>query len=117
MRQPRGFEDSTYPSHVCRLNKAIYGLKQAPRACFNKLKTYLMQQGFRACQSDTSLFVHTSNKTIIYILVYVDDLIITSTNVNIIQNFIHQLHKVFSLKDLGELHFFWVFKLLENPLL
>ena len=32
MRQPRGFEDSTYSSHFCRLNKAIYGLKQAPQA-------------------------------------------------------------------------------------
>ena len=42
MRQPSGFEDSTYLSHLCRLNKTVYSLKQAPRSWFNKLKTYLI---------------------------------------------------------------------------
>jgi hypothetical protein len=31
-QQPSGFEDSTHPDYVCRLNKSLYGLKQAPRA-------------------------------------------------------------------------------------
>lgn len=46
MKQPRGFEDTTRPTHVCRLDKALYGLKQAPRAWFTKLKHYLVAQGF-----------------------------------------------------------------------
>lgn len=49
MKQPHGFEDSSHPSHVCRLHKALYGLKQAPRAWFNKLKHYLVTHGFKAC--------------------------------------------------------------------
>nr|KAJ0204217.1 hypothetical protein LSAT_V11C500278180 [Lactuca sativa] len=106
MKQPRGFEDPTKPHHVCRLHKALYGLKQAPRAWFNKLKTYLVDQGFKACQSDTSLFVHISSTTIIYILVYVDDVIITGNDAVKIQRFINQLHRVFALKDLGHLHHF-----------
>ncbi|CAL8105839.1 unnamed protein product [Prunus armeniaca] len=32
MHQPQGFEDSAYPTHVCRLRKSLYGLKQAPKA-------------------------------------------------------------------------------------
>lgn len=32
MKQPKGFEDSNFPHHVCKLRKSIYGLKQAPRA-------------------------------------------------------------------------------------
>ncbi|XP_019438966.1 PREDICTED: uncharacterized protein LOC109344666 [Lupinus angustifolius] len=106
MQQPRGFEDPSCPSHVCHLNKAIFGLKQAPRAWFNKLKNYLVTHGFKACQLDTSLFLHYSSSSIIYVLVYVDDLIITCTNAALIQRFITQLHTVFALKDLGSLHYF-----------
>lgn len=106
MRQPKGFEDSHHPNHVCQLRKALYGLKQAPRAWFTKLKHYLITQGFRTCQSDTSLFVHHSVAATIYILVYVDDLIITGTDSGLINNFIINLNKVFALKDQGELHYF-----------
>lgn len=106
MKQPRGFEDPSHPSHVCRLHKAIYGLKQAPRAWFNKLKKYLVQQGFQGCHSETSLFVHISSVSIIYILVYVDDLIITGKDAAHIQRFINRLHTVFALEDLDNLHYF-----------
>lgn len=77
MRQPKGFEDPNKPHHVCRLHKVLYGLKQAPRAWFTKLKHYLVSHGFRACQSDTSLFVHHSSSSTVYVLVYVDDIIVT----------------------------------------
>ncbi|CAH9130543.1 unnamed protein product [Cuscuta epithymum] len=106
MEQPKGFEDPTRPHHVCKLHKALYGLKQAPRAWFNKLKHHLSLHGFRACQSDTSLFVHSSISATIYILVYVDDLIITGNNHQLIQQFINDLHHTFALKDLGHLNYF-----------
>ncbi|CAN1345150.1 Retrovirus-related Pol polyprotein from transposon TNT 1-94 [Linum perenne] len=106
MQQPRGFEDSTHPTYVCRLNKALYGLKQAPRAWFTKLKTYLLTQGYRACHSDTSLFTHMTSTSTTYILVYVDDLIITGSDSHYIQHFITNLNAMFSLKDLGGLSFF-----------
>lgn len=61
MEQPQGFEDKLQPNVVCKLHKALYGLKQAPRAWFNQLKNHLVTHEFRACHSDTSLFVHTSN--------------------------------------------------------
>lgn len=106
MKQPKGFEDATHPTHVCKLHKALYGLKQAPRACFNKLKTYLVSNGFRACQSDTSLFVYVSQATTIYVLIYVDDLIVTGLNDAKVSNFICRLNNQFSLKDMGDLHYF-----------
>ncbi|KAJ0960835.1 hypothetical protein J5N97_001284 [Dioscorea zingiberensis] len=49
MEQPKGFVNSAFPLHVCKLHKALYGLKQAPRAWFNKLKNFLLSTGFRAC--------------------------------------------------------------------
>lgn len=77
MEQPEGFVDSTRTNHVCKLHKALYGLKQAPRAWFTKLKLFLLQHGFRSCHSDSCLFVYHSHNITAYILVYVDDLIIT----------------------------------------
>lgn len=88
------------------MNKALYGLKQAPRAWFTKLKNYLVYHGFCACQADTSLFVHITPTVTIYVLVYVDDLIITGTNNLQLQVFIDELNRIFSLTDLGDLHFF-----------
>jgi hypothetical protein len=41
MEQPRGFGDSQFPSHVCRLHKSLYDLKQAPRAWFTCLSQTL----------------------------------------------------------------------------
>lgn len=106
MEQPKGFVNPQFPLHVCKLNKALYGLKQAPRAWFNKLKTFLVANGFRACHSDTSLFVHHSSTVTIYLLVYVDDIIITGSDPAFISRFIGLLNHTFSLKDLGALHYF-----------
>ncbi|CAN0920957.1 Retrovirus-related Pol polyprotein from transposon RE2 [Linum grandiflorum] len=106
MAQPKGFEHPDFPHHVCRLHKAIYGLKQAPRAWFKKLKGYLVSAGYHACLSDTSLFVLKTPTTTTYVLVYVDDLIITGSDSSYIASFIRTLDKHFSLKDMGELHHF-----------
>lgn len=114
MEQPKGFEDPSRPHHVCHLHKAIYGLKQAPRAWFTKLKDHLTTKGFRACHSDNSLFVYSSHLATVYILVYVDDLIITGDNINFMECFISDLHKTFALKDLGNLHYFLGVKIIRN---
>lgn len=116
MKQPQWFINPTKPSHASRLNKALYGLKRAPRFWFAKLKTYLITQGFKAFQSDTSLFVHHSSLVIIYVLVYVDDdLIVTCTNASLLQHFIAQLHHNFAMKDLGNvLHFFFGIQITRN---
>ena len=46
MRQPPGFVDPQYPTHVCKLRHSLYGLKQAPRAWFDKLFQAFLQFGF-----------------------------------------------------------------------
>ncbi|CAM8885420.1 unnamed protein product [Rhodiola kirilowii] len=106
MDQPKGFVDTNYPNYICRLQKAIYGLKHAPRAWFNRLKCHLLQCDFRACYSDTSLFVRTTPTDVIYVLVYVDDIIVTGSKPSMVSTFIQQLHSVFKLKDLGKLSYF-----------
>jgi Reverse transcriptase (RNA-dependent DNA polymerase) len=47
MSQPPDFTDSNYPTHVCKLHKALYGLRQSPRAWYHKLRDMLLQLGFK----------------------------------------------------------------------
>ena len=42
----------------------------------------------------------------IMVLIYVDDIIVTSNNTHRLNQFIEKLHAVFALKDLGALHYF-----------
>jgi len=79
MQQPLGFS-STDSSLVCRLNKAIYGLKQAPRSWFQKLSTTLVRMGFSSSKSDISLFTRFTPADTIFLLVYVDDILITGSS-------------------------------------
>ncbi|WMV12772.1 hypothetical protein MTR67_006157 [Solanum verrucosum] len=106
MEQPKGFVDPHRSHFVCKLNKALYGFKQAPRAWINKLKAFLLGIGFRSCLSDSSLFVQQASKHTTYVLVYVDDLIITGSDSDFITIFIYILDQQFSLKDLGSLNYF-----------
>ncbi|KAJ9557417.1 LOW QUALITY PROTEIN: hypothetical protein OSB04_012031, partial [Centaurea solstitialis] len=79
MRQRSGFVDLDRPDYVCLLNKSLYGLEQAPRAWFTKLSTALHQLGFYGFKTNPSLFILNSSGTLVYILVYVDDIIITGS--------------------------------------
>ena len=88
MTQPLGFIDHDRPDHICKLKKAIYGLKQAPRAQYQQLRNYLIQVGFKNSLADKSLFVYKDPTHVIYLLVYVDDLIITGSDVSMINNFL-----------------------------
>ena len=106
MEQPRGFVDPLHPNFVCKLHKALYGLKQAFRAWFNRLSSYLLELGFTASLVDSSLFIMHHGFKPIFILVYMDDIIITGPDVNSIHTLITKLQVEFPLKDLGPLHFF-----------
>jgi histone deacetylase 1/2 len=106
MKQPPGFLDSNHPSYVCKLRKAIYGLKQAPRTWYTKLHSALQKWGFTNSNSDASLFLYNSDSTQIFVLVYVDDIIVTGSSKSLIQKLISYLNTHFALKDLGQLHYF-----------
>jgi histone deacetylase 1/2 len=67
----------------------------------------LIQFGFVCSKADLSLFVHTDTSSIIYILIYVDDIIITGSNAAGITDIIQRLHKEFAISDLGLLSFFF----------
>jgi hypothetical protein len=91
---------------VCKLHKAIYGLKQAPRAWFNRFSSFLLDIGFKASLVDSSLFMFHNGRTHLFMLIYVDDIIITGTYPAAVQSVILKLQQEFPVKDLGPLNFF-----------
>ena len=106
MDQPPGFKNTDTPNHVCRLRKAIYGLKQAPRAWFVELRTFLLSLGFQNSLADTSLFILHEGNLYIYLLIYVDDILVTANTVNGIQRILTLLAERFSIKDPEDLNYF-----------
>ncbi|CAL1399312.1 unnamed protein product [Linum trigynum] len=106
MVQPPGFVDPSRPDHVCRLKKAIYGLRQAPRAWYTTLCTFLQEFGFHKTHSDASLFVYSHGETLLYFLVYIDDLLLTGNDPTVLHRFQQALSHRFSLKALGAVDYF-----------
>jgi hypothetical protein len=63
---------------VCRLNESLYGLKQALRAWYYYFASYLVSLGFMEAKLDTSLFVYRHGANTTYLLLYVNDIILTA---------------------------------------
>jgi histone deacetylase 1/2 len=106
MYQPPGYEEAGKENHVCKLDKALYGLKQAPRAWYARLCSKLIQLGFKPSNGDTSLFYFNKDGVMVYVLVYVDDIIVASSSEVATKALLKNLESEFALKDLGELHYF-----------
>ena len=105
MLQPPSFEYAN-SNRVSKLHKAIYGLKQAPRSWFQKLSTVLSSFEFSSTKSDSSLFIKCQNYVTLFVLIYVDDIIITGSSYAAIKSLIHLFQNHFGLKDLGKLNYF-----------
>jgi hypothetical protein len=104
MQAPPIYSDC--PDKVCLLRRALYGLKQAPRAWFAKFSSIVHQFGFSSSSHDTALFIRRSDKGMILLLLYVDDMIITGDDHSSISDFNLFLHQQFEMKDLGHLSYF-----------
>lgn len=106
MAQPQGFVHCEHPDYVCLLQKSLYGLKQAPRAWNEKFTSFLPSLGFKFSHSDPSLFIRYTEKGMIALLLYVDDIVITGSDSSGIHEVITELSLVFDMKDLGDLSYF-----------
>ena len=106
MTQPPGFHHPQFPNHICKFRKAIYGLKQAPRVWFDSFTSQLYPIGFQASSANSNLFILHQGSFVVYLLFYVDDIIITGNSVPFIDHLVSRLAVVFDLKDLGPLAYF-----------
>ncbi len=105
MVQPERYQVEGKTHLVCKLKKALYGLKQAPRQWHKKLHKFLIQLGFKQCHKEQCIYVFTDKKTntIIYLAVYVDDIVIAGKNKQTMNKIKMQIQEKFEVSDKGEL--------------
>jgi hypothetical protein len=85
---------------VLKLMKNIYGLKQAGRLWHPMLSAKLLELQYKQSSVDMCLYFKVNNTTNILVGVYVDDLLVTSNDAALIEEFFVQM-KAFDVKDLG----------------
>lgn len=89
VRQPKHFEDKTFPGYLWRLKKALYGRKQASRECWKTVHQFLETHNFKALKTDTCIYqLILPNGTIILLAHYVDDILGTGSVDNKVSKFI-----------------------------
>jgi hypothetical protein len=104
--QPSAFVDSSHLDYIHCLNKSLYDLKQAPHTWYSRFASYITSIGFVGARSDTSLFIYCHGADTTYLLLYVDDIMLTASFDTLLCCIIDSLHHEFSMKDLGDLHHF-----------
>lgn len=85
-QQPTRFIDADCPNAVCLLDKSLYGLRQAPCVWFTCFANFVIRLGFWATRSDSSLFVLWHGNDITYLILYVDDIVLTGSSTALLQH-------------------------------
>ncbi|KAJ0818040.1 putative RNA-directed DNA polymerase [Helianthus annuus] len=105
MKLPQGYY-SKNELKVCKVVKSLYGLKQAPRKWNERLTDVLLTSGYVQSKCDHSLFVMLKESVTVFLLVYVDDVVVTGNSEYEIKKIKTILHETFKIKDLGILKYF-----------
>jgi len=101
VEQPEGYEVPGHEDWVYRLKKALYGLKQAPYAWYENIKAALLGFEFVKCEADHGIFVTKRGEHLVYLAVYVDDLLIMGERTKDIEEIKDLLKERYKMKDLG----------------
>ncbi|GKA64884.1 retrovirus-related pol polyprotein from transposon TNT 1-94, partial [Tanacetum coccineum] len=112
--QPEGFIDQVNPSHVYKLKKALYGLKQAPHAWYDMLSSFLISQQFSKGAVDPTLFTWKDGNDLLLVQIYVDDIIFSSTNIAMCNEFANQMTTKFKISMMGQMSFFLGLQISQN---
>jgi hypothetical protein len=102
MDQPNGFVVKSQEGMVCRLVKSLYGLKQAPKQCHEKFDRTLTSVGFVVNEAGKCVYYRYGGGEGVILCLYVDDILIFGTSLNVIKEVKEFLSQSFEMKDLGE---------------
>ena len=105
MMQPEGFVANDSGKLVCRLKKSIYGLKQASRQWYLKFHSVVTSYGFVENKVDQCIYCKVSGRKFIFLILYVDDILLASSDLGLLHETKRMLSNNFDMKDLGEASF------------
>jgi len=101
MDQPEGFIVPGKEDLVCKLKRFLYGLKQSPRQWYKRFDSFMLSHGFKRSEFDSCVYIKFVNGSPIYLLLYVDDMLIAAKSKKDIAALKSQLSSEFEMKDLG----------------
>lgn len=104
--QPEGFVIKGEETKVYKLKKALYGLRQAPRTWNEKLNGVLHELEFVRCLKEPSLYRKKQQGHLLVVAVYVDDLLVTGSSLDMIVEFKRGMASRFDMTDLGRLSYY-----------
>ena len=105
MSQPEGFISNRRPNQVCKFKKSIYGLKQASRSWNIYFDVTVREYGFIKNIDELCIYKKTSGSAIIFLILYVDDILLIRNNISMLESIKLWLSSKFFMKDLGEASF------------
>ncbi|RVW43546.1 Retrovirus-related Pol polyprotein from transposon TNT 1-94 [Vitis vinifera] len=105
MSQPEGFKENGKENMVCRLKRSIYGLKQASRQWYLKFDKIVTSFGFIENEFDQCVYMKVNGSKYIFMVLYIDDILLASSDVNLLNDTKRILSANFNIKDLGEASF------------
>jgi hypothetical protein len=85
MEIPDGYKGEFKSGDVLKLLKGLYGLKQSGKLWYEDLKKTLLELKFIQSDFDASLYFKFRGNDLIYVTVYVDDILVAASNENDIQ--------------------------------
>jgi hypothetical protein len=111
MAQLKGFVVEEKERMGCRLKKSIYGLKQASRQWYLKFDRTIRNFGFKENIEDNYVYVRFKNGKYIFLILYVDDILLVNSDVSLLLETKKFLFSKFDMKDLGEASFVLVIEI------
>lgn len=102
MAQPEGFVVEGKEHMGCRLKKSIYGLRQASRQWYLKFDEVIRKFNFKENEVDNCIYIKTSGSKFIILVLYVDDILLASSDLDMLYETKRFLSSNFDMKDLGD---------------
>jgi hypothetical protein len=105
MKKLEGFAMKGNKEVVCKLKRSLYGLKKSPRMWYQKFDTYIIGLGFVRREDDHCVYSKHVGSHFIYVVLYVNDLLLVANNMDVIKEVKSQLSSKFDMNGLGVANF------------
>jgi hypothetical protein len=114
MDQPDGFVVGGQEGKVCKLLKSLYGVKQAHKQWHEKFERTLTDEGFVVNEADKCVYYRYGGGEGVILCLYVDDILIFGTSLDVIKEVKDFLSRCFEMKYLGVADVILNIKLLKD---